>query len=119
MYGKKRGVQKGLGKIFSDIILLIVAEGPIHGYEISKKLEEFRIQLPGGVGQMGRIYRILTEYEEAEFVTFEWDTSYSPPRKIYRITNDGKEYLKKAVEWADNHIGILNLFIERTNQLLN
>ncbi len=111
--------KKGFGKILTDIILLLIAENPTYGYEISEKLEEFGINFPKTLGQKGRIYRVLSILEDAQFIKFEWDTSTSPPRKTYKITDNGYEYMKKSVEWAKDRIEILNKYIERVEKVDN
>ncbi|MDI9376124.1 MAG: helix-turn-helix transcriptional regulator, partial [Thermotogota bacterium] len=39
-------------------LLLLIAEKPAHGYELSARLEEFEIPI-FSVGQMGNLYRVL------------------------------------------------------------
>ncbi|MDN5343160.1 PadR family transcriptional regulator [Oceanotoga sp. DSM 15011] len=90
-------VLKGKGWLMSAFLLLIIAEKPIHGYNIGKKLGEFGINLKG-VSNKGRIYTFLSSYEEEGYIESNWDTQYSPPRKIYNITQKGLEYLNSIEE---------------------
>ncbi|MCK5076377.1 MAG: PadR family transcriptional regulator [Calditrichia bacterium] len=110
---------KGLGKILSDAILLLIAENPTYGYEISDRLEEFGISFPNTIGQKGRIYRVLSMLEEANLIFFEWDITNSPPRKIYNITDSGKEYLHISVEWAKSRVVVLNAYIKRVEKIVS
>lgn len=112
-----KGFQKGLGRAFGDILLLLIGERPIHGYELPVRLKEFDIDFPEGVGQMGRIYRVLSEFEKKGLVLFTWDTLHAPPRKIYRITDKGREYLNDSVEWAQNYIHQLEQFVNRADKV--
>ena len=111
--------RKGFGKILTDAVLLLIAENPTYGYEISDKLEEFGINFPNTIGQKGRIYRVLSILEEAGMISFKWDTTNSPPRKIYNITDSGKEYLHASVEWAKSRAAVLNAYIKRVEKIIN
>ncbi len=93
--------------------LALMAKKPMHGYEISSELKNIGFPITG-VGSMGNIYRILTQLEELGYVISEWDTSYSPPRKIYKITPLGMEYLLEI----KNEIKNLEGFIEKFKEIL-
>ena len=57
----KGGRGRGKGRFLANYILLIIAEEPTYGYDIAMKLDEMGIDKIEGTGQMGRIYRILSE----------------------------------------------------------
>jgi poly-beta-hydroxybutyrate-responsive repressor len=43
----------------------------------------------------GMLYRTLRQFEEDELVTSSWDTEgHGPARRIYQITDAGREYLE-------------------------
>ena len=69
-------------------LLLLIAEKPSYGYELSTKLKDFGIMILG-IGQMGNLYRILSQLEAEGFVKTDWNMQESgPARKIYIITKD-------------------------------
>jgi DNA-binding PadR family transcriptional regulator len=71
------------------LILALLAEKPIHGYELIKALEE----RSGGfyVPSPGMIYPALTYLEEIGYATVETQGT----KKRYCITDDGRHYLEQ------------------------
>jgi DNA-binding PadR family transcriptional regulator len=70
------------------VILQLIAEKPSYGYEIIKTIEE---RLSGGYAPSpGVVYPTLTLLEEEEFAT----SSTEGNKKLYTVTEQGKEYLK-------------------------
>ena len=44
----------------------------------------------------GTVYPLLTRLKNAELLTYRWEESTSgPPRKYYKLTNEGKTFLKE------------------------
>lgn len=79
------------------ILLLICETGEIHGYEISSGLAEIGLDFGNDTG---RIYRILRRLESQGLVASSWDTSGSgPARRLYGITDDGREFL---LDWQES-----------------
>ena len=74
---------------------MLIAEKPRHGYEIATELRKIGFPIMG-IAQMGSIYRTLASLEASGYVLPEWDMSFSPPRKIYKITPLGIEYLEQV-----------------------
>src|ERR1700678_942479 len=94
--GRGFGMGRKLGS--SDLQLLILkllAEKPRHGYEIIKELDErskgFYVPSPG------MVYPALTYLEEIGHATVEVDGT----RKLYSITDLGREHLADNVAAAD------------------
>jgi DNA-binding PadR family transcriptional regulator len=77
------------------LILVLLADKPRHGYEIIKALDErsrsFYVPSPG------MVYPALTYLEEIEHATVVVDGT----RKLYHITDAGREYLAKNRTTAD------------------
>ncbi|MGB9757644.1 MAG: PadR family transcriptional regulator [Candidatus Bipolaricaulaceae bacterium] len=72
-------------------VLLALAQGPAHGYEILSRLSEHELD-PGG------LYRTLRAMEEEGLIRSSWDTSGSgPARRVYTLTDAGWDYLQA---WA-------------------
>ncbi len=110
---------KGFGRMgwwITAFTLLLIAEKPRHGYEIATELK--RIGFPiFGVAQMGVIYRTLSDLEAGGFVISSWDTSTSPPRKVYRITPLGFEYLSEMAFEVKTYKDMMDTFIERFSNI--
>jgi PadR family transcriptional regulator, regulatory protein PadR len=73
-------------------ILLLLAEEPVHGYELLGRLAEF------GVDQASTdpsvLYRVLRMMESEGLTSSKLDPSGSgPARKVYYLTDEGREVL--------------------------
>jgi PadR family transcriptional regulator PadR len=76
-------------------LLLLLAEGPSHGYELLEHVRQLGIQgaEPGG------LYRYLRAMEREELVSSWWEPSQSgPARRTYVLTGSGRQALKASVE---------------------
>jgi DNA-binding PadR family transcriptional regulator len=74
------------------LILAVLADNALHGYEISKRI---RVQsqevLKYGEGQL---YPALHKLEEAGFIVAEWmPQDGKPDRKVYSLTPSGHDEL--------------------------
>ncbi|HPF16658.1 MAG TPA: PadR family transcriptional regulator [Thermotogota bacterium] len=88
-YGRGRGASNFGRRWQSAFILLIIAESPTHGYEIAQKLDDFGCLIKS-TGQMGGMYRLLSDLEEEGLILADWETDKpGPAKKIYKITNAG------------------------------
>jgi PadR family transcriptional regulator len=76
-------------------LLLLLAEGPSHGYELLEHVRELGIHgaEPGG------LYRYLRAMEREELVSSWWEPSQSgPARRTYVLTDSGCDALKASVD---------------------
>jgi DNA-binding PadR family transcriptional regulator len=89
------------------IALALIAEGPRHGYEIIKLVEEKTSNWYSP--SPGIVYPTLTYLEEAGYVT----ASAEGAKKLYAITEEGRSYLKDNRELADAVLGRLAAVGER------
>ena len=103
---------KGSGWWINAFLLLLIADKPSHGYELISRLKELGIYNPIGIGHMGRIYRNLTQLETSGLITFSWDTTVSPPRKVYNITSLGLSFLDNIFLELSTFKESLDKFIE-------
>ncbi len=106
------------GNLISKALLILIAENPVHGYELVSKLNEIGMGIPPGVGQMGRIYRFLSDMENDGLISFEWDVSTSPPRKVYKITRAGLRYLGNVTNVLEDEIEILEKLLSKARKSL-
>ena len=78
------------------LILKIVANGPIHGYAISQRIQQISkdfFQVP-----QGSLYPALHRLEERGWLDAEWkDTSTGREAKFYKLTRAGRKQLDTEV----------------------
>ena len=91
------------------IILKLLAEKDMYGYEIMKKVK----QKTDNVFALreGTLYPLLHELESKKLIVSYWEVTESPrKRKYYKITDKGKKSLKsKEIEWENFSNGISRL----------
>lgn len=73
------------------VILLLLREGPRHGYELLERLPG--LSSDAGQIDMGNLYRLLRALEAEGLVRSEWRTESSPPRRVYELTASGSRLL--------------------------
>jgi PadR family transcriptional regulator PadR len=72
-------------------ILSILSQGDAYPTEIIDKLKETRL-----VVVEGTLYPLLTRLKNTGLLGYRWEESTSgPPRKYYRLTSIGEQYLKE------------------------
>ncbi len=83
------------------VLLKLVAERQMYGYELVSTLED----RSGQTFQIkeGTLYPILYRLENAGFIEPRWETlERGVPRKYYRLTEKGKSQLTLLIkEWQD------------------
>lgn len=90
-------IKMSLSKFF---ILCVLHSKPMHGYEIARAVE----QSTNGCCSPteGTIYPVLREFEEGGYLTAETELVSGRERKVYTLTDKGKEAFKVAVEaWME------------------
>ena len=93
-------------------LLLLLAERPMHGYELLELLpdvvrEERRVDL-------GNLYRLLRSLEEEGVVDSEWDERLpGPAKRVYRLTDSGRELLARWVDALGGARDVITAFIDR------
>jgi PadR family transcriptional regulator PadR len=90
-------IKMSLSKLF---ILRVLCDRPMHGYDIARTVE----QTTNGCcsPSEGTIYPVLREFEENGLVTHETDVVSGRERKVYTLTDKGREALRVAVDaWME------------------
>ena len=84
--------------ILEFCILHIISRGEVYASDMLGELTTARI-----IVVEGTLYPLLTRLRKAGLVEYKWvESSSGPPRKYYRLTNDGSEFLMKLDEtWGD------------------
>ncbi len=95
---------RNLDKLIQPAVLMILADGALHGYRIVQRLAEmsmFQGHPPDGTG----IYRFLKAMEDRGMVTSAWDLSESgPAKRLFDLTPAGAKCLDRwAATIADYH----------------
>jgi PadR family transcriptional regulator PadR len=81
------------------IVLQILNQQPMHGYQIiTKTRKTFGIYFGPST-----IYPLLTTLERKGYLNSIWDMTAEKPRKIFTITSVGKNILK----FTENSLGII------------
>ena len=104
-----------VGKMLADgdlrlIVLSLLAEGPRHGYDIIKALEE----RSSGVysPSPGVVYPTLTYLEEVGYAT----SAAEGAKKVYSITDSGRAHLEENRDVADLAISGIEKFGQKMAQ---
>jgi PadR family transcriptional regulator PadR len=97
MGGKGRGpCPTRIYRFMEPCLLLLLHRSSSHGYSLQDELKEFGFAEPAVDPSV--VYRALREMEEQGLLTSTWDTEGSgPPRRVYRLTAQGDQYLTRWV----------------------
>jgi PadR family transcriptional regulator, regulatory protein PadR len=84
-------------------ILSILSQGDAYPTEIIEKLKDTKL-----VVVEGTLYPLLTRLKNTGLLTYRWEESTSgPPRKYYKLTEIGEQYLKELqISWNDLVIAV-------------
>jgi poly-beta-hydroxybutyrate-responsive repressor len=95
-------------------LLLLLAEGPSHGYELLEQVRRLGIRgaEPGG------LYRYLRSMEKEQLVSSWWEPSQAgPARRTYVLTDEGKQALDSSVSALRDVRAILVSLLDRYDGL--
>ena len=86
----QKEVQVKLAKGLLDLIILqMLNNQPVHGYEVIIKIRKsFGVYFGPST-----IYPLLTSLEKKSYIVSQWDMSKQMPRKVYKLTSDGQAML--------------------------
>ena len=90
-------IKMSLSKLF---ILRVLCDRPMHGYDIARTVE----QTTNGCcsPSEGTIYPVLRDFEENGLVTQEAEVVSGRERKVYTLTDKGRDALRVAVDaWME------------------
>lgn len=87
-------------------ILLLLEKEPAYTSDIIQKLQDARL-----IVVEGTLYPLLTRLKNSGLLDYQWiESTQGPPRKYYRLTENGAVFLKELeVSWQElnntiNHI---------------
>ena len=84
--------QKGYIRIAA---LILLSKKPYHGYEIMREIKERTMGFWRPTA--GGIYPILRNLEDSRYIEGKWEVEKKRKRKIFRITEAGKQVLKRSL----------------------
>jgi PadR family transcriptional regulator PadR len=103
------------GRWIEPFVLLLIAEGPVHGYSVISQLNELGLNSDGV--DVGMVYRTLRELEAEGLVTTRWGLEEGPPRREYRLTSKGYEVLDDWVAVMVERRRLIEVFLERSRRI--
>ena len=102
-------VRARIERFAEPAVLLLLAEGESHGYQLAEDLEAL---LGEGRVDFGNLYRLLRSLEEEGLVASTWsEEAPGPQKRIYGLTGEGAALLDA---WAAS----LRARSDRINELL-
>lgn len=95
-------------------VLLLLTEGPKHGYELLVQLSDRGY----GNADPGGLYRALRIMEEEGLVSSSWEYGdFGPARRVYAVTDDGLEGLRESAVAVRDMRRRLNRFLRHYRDL--
>jgi PadR family transcriptional regulator PadR len=92
-------------------LLLLLREGPLHGYELLERIPELGVE---GRVDIGNLYRLLRSLEDEGLVTSEWSAELpGPAKRTYELTAEGRKLLDRWAEALQRAEETISSFLER------
>ncbi len=93
-------------------VLLLLREGPKHGYELLDRIPELGAE--EGRIDLGNLYRVLRALEEDGLVTSQWHAELpGPAKRTYRLTDAGEALLDRWAVALRDAQGVIDTFLRR------
>ncbi len=109
-------IERDLPRAYLRVVLLVLlADGPTHGYELLEQVRRAGIRLadPGG------LYRTLRAMEQRRYLESWWeDSSNGPPRRTYVLTSNGRAALAAEVQTTRATVELLTEVVDRAERVL-
>jgi len=109
-------IERDLPRAYLRVVLLmLLADGPTHGYELLEQVRRAGIRLadPGG------LYRTLRAMEQRRDLESWWeDSSTGPPRRTYVLTSSGRAALVAEVRRTRATLDLLAEVVDRAERVL-
>ena len=92
-----------LDKLIQPALLAVLTKGPLHGYELTKRISE----IPGFLDEqpdISGIYRLLKNLESRGMVVSDWEvTKGERAKRVFTLTDDGRHCLENWLETLTRH----------------
>ena len=106
----RRGRGTPLERFVEPCVLLLLCDGPTHGYDLRERLIE--LGLAEGKLDMGNLYRTLRRMEGDGWLLSSWVKDHPGMQKrVYKITEEGRESLHSWVLGLEHLKSILKQFL--------
>jgi poly-beta-hydroxybutyrate-responsive repressor len=116
---RKEPDEPGQGKrerYIQPSILLALYIDAAYGYQLIQNIQEFGFV--EGQAPPGMIYRHLRQLEEYGLVLSEWKTEETgPAKRMYQLTEEGKEMLSIWVGYMEKQAQTLNRFVKKYRKI--
>jgi PadR family transcriptional regulator PadR len=94
------------------LILKTVAREPLHGWAISKRIQELSDDVLAV--QQGSLYPALHRLEHLGWITADWKpTELGRTAKFYSLTREGRQQLARELETWDRLSSAVRLLLKR------
>lgn len=81
------------------LLLMLLNEEPKHGYQLAEELQT-RGYVREGRFKTGSLYTILNRMEnKGSLTSTQQESEAGRPRRVYSITEDGREHLKNGLQY--------------------
>ncbi|MDQ3738640.1 MAG: helix-turn-helix transcriptional regulator [Actinomycetota bacterium] len=109
--------ERGLPRAYLRVVLLmLVAGGPTHGYELLEQVRKTGIRLT----DPGALYRTLRAMDRQELLESWWeDSSTGPPRRTYVVTASGRAVLDAEIQVIRATVDLLAEVVECAERVLD
>ncbi|MBN1483756.1 MAG: helix-turn-helix transcriptional regulator [Chloroflexia bacterium] len=101
----RRGQSRRLARMLEPALLLLLHNGPAHGYTLLEQLAYF------GLGELhpSAVYRALRDMEQQGWLASSWEEEQTqgPPRRVYQLTAMGDEILAHWVNDLEETQGLI------------
>ncbi|MEM4733241.1 MAG: PadR family transcriptional regulator [Candidatus Bathyarchaeia archaeon] len=110
----QKEIQTKLTKgLLDTIILQMLREQPMHGYQIITKIRRaYGVYLGPST-----VYPLLTTFEKKGYVTSKWLMEGERPRKVYALTKQGQDLLDYTTQSLNLIIKQMGPHEQATNHL--
>jgi PadR family transcriptional regulator len=104
-------VQARVERFVEPSLLLLLREGPLHGYQLLERIPELGVE---GRVDIGNLYRLLRSLEEEGIVRSEWSAELpGPAKRTYELTDQGRALLDRWAEALRRAQGVIEGFVDR------
>ncbi|MDR2117000.1 MAG: PadR family transcriptional regulator [Planctomycetaceae bacterium] len=107
-----------LDKLIQPALLAILSEGPLHGYELARRIGEIPDFLNEAPDVSG-VYRMLKTLESRGMVVSGWDISDKGRAKnLFTITDNGRLCLKNWYQTLQNYKKNIDSLLKTTGNAI-
>ena len=107
-----------LDKLLKPTILMLLYRNSLHGFSILKEMEKNGMMDYSGIDPTG-LYRTLKKMEMTGLLVSKWDINdNTQPRRVYEITQDGKDCLKHWKITLTNYKNSIDNLVEAISATL-